>query len=139
MKNLIALIAVFFVLGAGTVQAQDVVTPKTGAKIHLASNSFQLDANGEQTFDVWIVRSKKATKTKFEVPQFSGSANLQFTVEQNPEDSNNFKVTVKSDDVKSGEYFYTVTSRGTGIQRITGTTASFKVVDSKSVASAGNN
>ena len=138
MKNLAALL-ILFAVTATTAVAQDFETPKTGAKIYLAEKSLEVSPSGEQTFDVFIVRSKKAQKTKFDAPKLAGSNDLSFTVEQNPENKDHYTVTVKASDVASGKYFYTITSRSNGIQRINGTTTSINVGSSSDVAAVGGN
>ncbi len=120
--------------------AQDFEIPKTGAKIYVKSNSIELNSTGEFTFDLWIVRSKRAQRATFDTPRFSGSKDLEINLEANSEDKDHYKVTVKTKDVTSGKYFYTVSSRTTGIQRINGTTISFVVAAGKpSVASTEGN
>ena len=138
MKNLAALL-ILFAVTATTAVAQDFETPKTGAKIYLTENNMELSTNGEQTFDVFIVRSKKASRTKFDAPKFAGSKDLEFDVQQNPDNKDHYTVTVKASDVASGKYFYTITSRSNGVQRINGTTTSIKVGNSSNVAASSAN
>ncbi len=138
MKTLTTILTLALVTISSAVMAQDFEIPKTGAKIYVTNNSINLATEGEHTFDLWIVRSNKARKAKFDIPRFSGSKDLDITVVANPEDKDNYKVTVKTKDVTSGKYFYTITSRTTGVQRINGTTASFNV-GTQTMASANDN
>jgi len=138
MKTLTTILTLTLITVSSTLMAQDFDVPKTGAKIYVTDNTIELSPTGEYTFDLWIVRSNKARKAKFDVPKFSGSKDMDISVEPNSEDPNNYKVTIKSKDVSAGKYFYTVTSRTTGIQRINGTTVSFNVGDVQNVAAADN-
>ena len=139
MKNLTTILTLALITMSSATMAQDFEIPKTGAKIYLTSNNMELAPNGEYTFDLWIVRSNKARKAKFDMPRFSGSEDLNISVEANSSDPDNYKVTIKTKDVVAGKYFYTITSRSTGIQRINGTTASFTVANAQSVASTKDN
>ena len=139
MKTLTTILTLALITISSAAMAQDFEIPKTGAKIYLKSNQMELTANADYAFDLWIVRSSKARRAKFDTPRFSGSKDLEFTVEANSADPDNFKVTVKTRDVAPGKYFYTITSRTTGVHRINGTTASFTVGKVKSVASANSN
>ncbi|MCP4460398.1 MAG: hypothetical protein GY816_20605 [Cytophagales bacterium] len=139
MKTLTTILTLALITISSAVMAQDFEIPKTGAKIYLTSNQMELSPNADYTFDLWVVRSNKARRAKFEAPRLSGSKDLEFTVEANSADTDNYKVTVKTRDVAPGKYFYTITSKSTGVQRISGTTISFIVGNSKSVASANSN
>lgn len=138
MKTLTTILTLALITFSSVATAQDFEVPKTGAKIYMTNNSIDLAPETEYTFDLWIVRSNKAKKAKFDMPRFSGSDNLDITVEANPEDKDNYKVTVKAKNVTSGKYFYTIMSRTNGIQRINGTTASFNI-GSQNMASSEKN
>ena len=138
MKNLTTIFTLALIAISSAVMAQDVELPAKGAKLYLASNSMEITATGDNTFDLWVVRSLKSKRAKFDLPVFNGSDDLKISIVPNPENRDNYKVTVKTNDLASGKYFYTITSRG-NTRRITGTTASFTVVATKSVASTNGN
>lgn len=140
MKNLTTIFTLALITISSAAMAQDTDLPAKGAKLFLANNNMEITSTGEQTFDLWVVRSSKAKRVKFEVPKFSGSEDLDISIVPNPENRDNYKVTVKTKDVASGKYFYTITSNSNySYKSITGTTASFTVVATKSVASAKGN
>ena len=125
MKKLLILIVFNFI--AGAVVAQQFETPKEGAKIYLTSNEVNMALSSETKVDLWVVRSKRATKAKFDTPKFLGSAGLDIQVEADPNDKNHFIATIKNEGVANGKYFYTVASRSRSIQKVTGTTVSINV------------
>ncbi len=104
--------------------AQQFEQPKNGAKIHLSSNEIEIDATGEKKVDIWVVRSKKAKKAKFDAPKFLGASDLGISIEADPNDPNHFIATLNSAGVKNGKYFYTVASRSRSVQKVTGATVS---------------
>ena len=114
---------------------QDFEAPKKGAKIYAKENAISLNADGETTFDLWIVRSKYAKKAKFTSPKLISSSGLQFNVEEDVNDKDHFVVTVSAKGVNEGQYSTTISSRGIGTQKVTGTTLSFSVTSAKTVAS----
>lgn len=139
MKKLSVLYSILFLFAGSMVSAQEFDLPKTGAKIFLSNSSLEINANETTTFDLWVVRSKKATKSKFDAPKFLGSENFTFELTPSASNPDNYKVVVKSNDVKPGEYFYTVSSRSRSTQKVTGTTVSIKVgASGQVVASDGN-
>jgi len=117
-----------------TAQAQQTEAPKEGAKIFIENKALDVQPNGEQTFDVYIVRSKRAGKATFSTPQFSGADNVTFDVAQDAANPDHFVVTAKGAGA-AGKFFYTVTSKSnSGTQPISGTTVSVSV-GGKAVAS----
>jgi len=140
MKNFKTILTLALITIGTAAMAQDTEPPLTGAKLYLASSNMEITASGDHTFDLWVVRSSKAKRAKFEAPKFSGSEDLEISIVPNPENRDKYKVTVKTKDVASGKYFYTITSISTNsFKSITGTTASFTVVATKSVASVKSN
>ncbi|MEQ9405438.1 MAG: hypothetical protein RIM99_17745 [Cyclobacteriaceae bacterium] len=119
--------------------AQNFELPKTGAKIYLSKASIEVGVNDETTLELWIVRSKRAKKSKFDAPKFLGSKDVEFTITQNPENPDYYKVTLRTKDVKTGKYFYTISSRSRSTQKVTGTTASVIVGESEKIIAADNN
>ncbi|NQZ74829.1 MAG: hypothetical protein HRT61_01780 [Ekhidna sp.] len=115
--------------------SQEFKAPKTGAKIFAQEYMFSLDQNGETSFDLWIVRSKMARRTKFTAPKLVSSSDLQFTVEQDSENQDHYVVTVSANNVPAKQYSATVSSKSNGSQKVTGTTLSFQVLGSPAVAS----
>lgn len=107
--------------------AQTFEQPKDGAKIYLSENEVGISTGEEATIDVWVVRSKRAKKSKFDAPKFLGSSDLDIQIVQDPNDANHFIATVKTTGVKNGKYFYTVSSRSRSIQKVTGTTVTINV------------
>ena len=139
MKKLSILSSIFFLFAVSIVSAQELEAPKTGAKIFLSNSNFELNSNDEVTFDLWVVRSKKAKKSKFDQPKFLGSKDLTFELTQNASNPDNYKVVVRTNGVNPGEYFYTISSRSRSVQKVTGTTVSVKVAaGAQVVASDGN-
>lgn len=139
MKKLSILYSLLFILAVSVASAQEFDVPKTGAKIFLSNASLELKATDETTFDLWVVRSKKAAKSKFDQPKFLGSQDFTFEVTPSASNPDTYKVLVKSNDVKPGAYFYTVSSRSRSTQKVTGTTISIKVgPEGQVVASDGN-
>jgi len=128
MKKITLILTAALAFVSITAQAQQTEAPKEGAKIFIESKSLDVQTNGEQTFDVYIVRSKKAGKTTFTAPKFSGAEDVTFEVTQNTANPDHYIVKAKGAGV-SGKYFYTVTSRSnSGTQAISGTTLSVSVV-----------
>ncbi len=107
--------------------AQQFDPPKDGAKIHLSSNIVEMNMATEKKVDIWVVRSKKAKKAKFDTPKFIGASNLEISIEADPNDSNHFIATINSAGVENGKYFYTVASRSRSVQKVTGATISIAV------------
>jgi len=134
MKKLTLILTAALAFVSITAQAQQTEAPKEGAKIFIESKSLDVQPNGESTFDVYIVRSKKAGKSSFTAPKFSGADDVIFEVAQDAANPDHFVVTAKGAGV-AGKYFYTVTSRSnSGTQPISGTTLSVSV-GGKAVAS----
>ncbi len=107
--------------------AQQFEQPKEGAKIHLSDNAVEMNSATEKKIDIWVVRSKKAKKAKFDAPKFLGATDLGISIEADPNDPNHFIATLNSAGVKNGKYFYTVASRSRSIQKVTGATISVAV------------
>ena len=107
--------------------AQQFEQPKEGAEIRLSSYEIDLNASDEAKLDIWVVRSKKAKKSKFDAPKLLGSADLEIAIVQDPNDQDHYVATVKAENVENGTYFYTVSSRSRSIQKVKGTTVSFNV------------
>jgi hypothetical protein len=140
MKKITFLLTALLAIGSTTLFAQQTEAPKTGAKIYIESKSLDIQANGENTFDLYIVRSKRAGKTTFEMPSFSGAEDITFDVAQDASNLDHFVVTAKGNTVASGKLFYIVTSKSSsGTQRISGTTLSINVTGNAAVASVEDN
>lgn len=140
MKKITFLFTALLAFGSTTIFAQQPEAPKTGAKIYIESKSMDVQANGENTFDVYIVRSKRAGKTTFEAPKFSGADGVEFIVEKDAANPDHFVVTAKGTSASAGKLFYTVTSKSnSGTQLVSGTTFSVNVTNTKNIASADNN
>ncbi len=133
MKKYLALLS-FIVISISAI-GQDFKAPKTGAKIYAKEYIISLDAESETTFDLWIVRSKSAKKAKFNAPTLLSSSGLKFKVEEDVNDKDHFIITASAKDVEVGQYTTTVSARGAGTQKVTGTTLSFDVTQAKAVAS----
>lgn len=115
--------------------SQDFKAPKQGAKIFANEYVLTLDQNGETTFDLWIVRSKMAKRTKFTDPKLVSKADLAFEVVTDPENKDHYTVTVSASNVQAGQYSTTVSSKSNSSQKVTGTTLSFQVISTPAVAS----
>ena len=131
MKSLIVFAALSFIASIGL--AQDFDVPKDGAKIYLSENAFEIKSASQTTVDVWIVRSKRAKKAKFDAPKFLGSSALGIVIEQDPENADHYIATINTTGVKNGTYFYTVSSRSRSSQKVTGATISLEVVTAEMV------
>lgn len=139
MKKITFLLTAILAIGSTSLFAQQTEAPKTGAKIYIESKSLEVQPNGEQTFDLYIVRSKRAGKTTFELPTFNGADGVEFDVKQDAENPDHYVVTVKGS-ASTGKAFYTVTSKSnSGTQLVSGTTLSVNVTSTKNIASADNN
>lgn len=126
MKNITMIFSAALILVATTAFAQLPEPPKSGAKIFIEDSKLAVAANGETTFDMYIVRSKKAGRTTFDTPQFVGAEGVSFEVAQDA--SNPDKYTVTARGVEAGSFIYTVKSRSnSGTQTISGTTVSVSV------------
>ncbi len=136
MKRLIA----FFLLTAsfGLTWAQDFPKPKQGAKIYLESYEVTIDNVEEATLDLWLVRSKRASKAKFELPKFNGSKELEIVVTRDEQNPDHYVATIDPKGVKNGKYFYTVSGGSAGSHKITGTTISIIVGNNASMVSKNN-
>ena len=134
MKKHITLLSLLLLVASVTM-AQDFETPQRGAKIYAQEYSVDIDASGEASFDLWIVRSKYARKSKFSTPKLNTSSGLAFDVQQDSENKDHFIVKVNADNVADGQYTVMVSSSSTGIQKIVGATLSFNVAAGKAVAS----
>ncbi|MEO9872043.1 hypothetical protein [Ekhidna sp.] len=133
MKKLISLLTLLLI---GTVAlSQNFEAPKTGAKVYTDNYTINLDVNGEETFDLWIVRSKRARRAKFMTPTVLNSNGIKFQVTPDPNNQDHFIVTASSEDVVEGQYTATVAVRSIGTQKVTGTTLSFHINSAKNIAS----
>lgn len=134
MKKHFTLLSVLFFI-ASLAMAQNFEAPKRGAKIYAQEYTLSLEAGGETSFDLWIVRSKAAKKAKFDAPKMLSGSNLSFEVTQDTENQDHYVVKVSAVNVEAGQYITTVSSKSKGTQKATGTTLSFNVTPAKSVAS----
>ena len=125
MKKWIVIVTMNASVGIGLAQPFD--APRDGAKIYLSSYEINMAANDEAQLDLWIVRSKKAKKSKFDVPKFLGPDNLEIQLKQDPNDANHFVAIIKTKGVANGKYFYTVSSRSRSVQKVKGTTVTFNI------------
>ena len=107
--------------------------PAEGAQIHLSDYELEMEASEEMKMDVWVVRSKKAKKAKFDAPKFLGSGDLEISVAQDAENLDHYIATIKTNNLTAGKYFYTVSSRSRSIQKVKGTTVSFTVGSANAV------
>ena len=66
-------ISIFLFTGLMTLSflatSQEFNKPKSGAKIEMTETTLALNPGSETSFDVWINRSKRARKAKFNEPQ----------------------------------------------------------------------
>jgi hypothetical protein len=134
MKNASVILTLALLFSSAIAFGQDVEAPKKGAKIHIEESTIDLQSGTEQTFDVWIVRSKKAQRATFYTPKFVSSTDLAFDVTADPENEDHYIVTAKSSSAAAGKYMVTVKSRSNGTQFISGTTLSVNVAGGKAVA-----
>lgn len=134
MKNTSAILTLALLFVSALAFGQDVDAPKKGAKIHIEEKSLDIQPGEEHTFDVWIVRSKKAQRATFYEPKFVSSSDLAFEVKADPENEDHYIVTAKTNTAANGKYMITVKSRSNGTQFIGGTTLSVNVSSGAAVA-----
>ena len=140
MKKVTFLLTAILAIGSTSLFAQQTEAPRTGAKIYIEAKSLDIQPNGKNTFDLYIVRSKRAGKTTFEMPTFTGAEGVEFNLEQDTTNPDHYVVTVKSSAASTGKLSYTVTSKSnSGTQLVSGTTLSVNVSNTKNIASADNN
>ena len=129
-------IAIFSLLLLGTtVNAQEFEAPEKGAKIYAQEYTISVDAEGETTFDLWLIRSRFAKRATFLTPKLISSSNLSFEITQDENNKDHYTVKVSAKGVDAGQYSTTVSARSTGTQKVVGTTLSFNVTPAKAVAS----
>ena len=131
MKKWITLIAMNLIVGFAF--AQNFETPRDGAKIYLSSYDIELNAASEEQLELWIVRSRKAKKTKFEQPKIMGSKDLTVEVIQDQENIDHYFVKFKPVNQQNKAYFYTVSCKSKGTQKVVGTTISVNVTQAKAL------
>ncbi|MEP0984082.1 hypothetical protein [Ekhidna sp.] len=133
MKKHIAFLSLLLL---GTLaMGQDFEAPKKGAKIYAKEYTITLDEGDDKTFELWIVRSRLAKRTKFSAPKLLSSSGLTFDVTTDIENADHFTVKVNAESVVPGAYTVTVSSRSNSSHQVTGTTLSFNVMAAKAVAS----
>lgn len=115
--------------------AQNFEAPRKGAKIYAQEYTITIDAESEATFDLWIVRSRMAKRADFIAPTLRSSSGLTFIVEQDAKDVDHYLITASAKDVDPGQYTTIVSSKINGTHQVTGTTLSFIVAPTKTVAS----
>lgn len=135
MKKVLLTLILASIFFAGFAQQFEV--PKEGAKIYLSSNDVNVNSEDEIKLDVWVVRSKRAKKSKFDTPKFLGSNELTTKITSDQSNPDHYIATLKLSNVPNGTYFYTVTSRSRSIQKVTGTTLTI-TVEKAAVASNNN-
>lgn len=135
MKNSIIL-SIILVAISSTLFAQNFEAPKEGAKIYTETSTIEIDQKGEAFFDLWIVRSNRAKRTKFEMPKISTIEGLEFYFKQDVENKDHYTVNIKATNAAAGAYSGTLTSRSNGIQTVTGKILNLNVVQTTSVASS---
>lgn len=116
--------------------AQDFEAPKDGAKIYTQESTIEINQNGESLFDLWIVRSNRAKRTNFQMPQITSVDGLEFFFKVDPENKDHYTVNVKANEAQLGSYSGTITSRSNGIQLVTGKIININVMPAASVASS---
>ena len=120
MKNVTSILAVALLFTITIGSAQNFETPKTGAKIEMSETSLVLDSNGETTFDLWINRSKKATRTTFKTPKISGSDAILFEILADAEDQDHYIVTARTENASEGKMSFVVSRSSTSYHQIKG-------------------
>lgn len=133
MKKLILSLAICALVSISF--AQQFEQPSEGAQIHLSAYEIDLKSTDETKLDIWVVRSKKAKKSKFDTPKFLGPDDLEIVISQDANDADHYVATIKSNGLADGKYFYTVSSRSRSIQKVKGTTVSFVIGGSSATVS----
>lgn len=133
MKKLFSLI--LLIAAAFTVNAQDYEAPKEGVDLKVENPQVVISKGKAYNFDIILVRSVKAKKAKFEAPRLVGPKGIEFEVEQSGKNSDIYTVSVNTNNVEPGKYYYLVTATNKGMHRAKGLSMSFEVTDGSSVAS----
>lgn len=139
MKKLTIVLSFALALLTSFAQAQEFEKPKSGAVLELTETSMDLAAGGEISFDVWVNRSKKASRTKILAPKFSGSKAISFEVEADENDKNHFVVTATASADAKGKLTYIVSSSSIGYHQVKGKTVTFGIKTGKQLISKQDN
>lgn len=127
--------ALALIIFSAPLLAQDFEIPKEGAKIYTEASTIEIDQKGETLFDLWIVRSKRAKRTTFQMPKIVGVEGLEFFFKVDPLNKDHYTVNVKATNASLGSHSGTITSRSNGIQLVTGKIINIDVVPATNVAS----
>jgi len=119
--------------------AQDFERPKKGAKLYVQDNTIEVSENGATTFDLWLVKSRLAKKVDFETPKAIHPDGTVFTFEKHPQNPDQYSVSVKAEDIETGDHSVTIMGRRSGMHSVTGTIITLRVNPAKSVASSDGN
>ena len=132
MKNFLTFILVAV---AGFVAQAQTELPKEGAVLKIENPTIALSKGEPYSFDIELIRSKRARKAEFEMPKINGSKSFQFTVEQSSVNPDLYTVTLNTANVEPGKYFYLVTSKSRSVHKAKGMSISIEIAGTPSVAS----
>lgn len=134
MKNQITITLIAVLISVASF-AQDFEVPKKGAKIYLESTELEVAENEEMTFDLYLVKSRSARKASFEAPGFLAPDGLDFSIQQDENEAGHYTVSLKANEIETGNYSVTVTGKRSGIHTVTGSILSINVTPADAVAS----
>lgn len=136
MKHIILSIITLTFIG-GLALAQEFEQPKEGAKIFTEANTIEMNGN-TASFDLWIVRSKKASKAKFATPKLSlNKDQFAYEVIPNPENNDHFTVNVTNKSASKDNHSFTIYSKGYSYHKITGKTMTISVMNTGLISKEG--
>ncbi len=138
MKKSFLLVALAVVMSIGMASAQQFEAPKEGVDLKVENTKIAFKKGQQYEFDIYLVRSNKAKRAKFELPQFSGPKGLLFEVKADEATADVFNVTVNAANVEAGKYFYILRANGKGSAKAKGTTMSFEILDATNSVATTN-
>lgn len=128
MKKILLTLALMGLFTAPTLMAQEVEAPKSGAVIMLENNKVQITPGQTQELDVSLLRSERAEKTKFNAISINGSNAVQLEMKEVADAKDNWTLQVTvPEGTEPGTYYYVMSSRSAGSQKVKGATLAIKV------------
>ncbi|MEL7004811.1 MAG: hypothetical protein AAFN93_19045 [Bacteroidota bacterium] len=130
MKKFIIPLFAIICLSVGSLKAQDMTPPKDGAALRMKSHNHEVKIGDGATTDVWLVRSKKKKKTKFEGLKATAPKGLEINFEASGENPDHYKMQVIANaEVKPGQYMLIIKGDGNNSYQLRGTTCTLTVTE----------
>ena len=128
MKKILLTLALMGLFTAPTLMAQDVEAPKSGAVILVENNKLQITPGQTQEIELSLLRSERAEKTKFDPISINGSKAVQFEITEVQDAKDNWTLLVTvPEGTAEGTYYYVMSSKSKGSQKVKGATLAVKV------------